>query len=347
MEAFRDRLEPDPAPTEVGRLAAEGRQPRGSRAHRRGDRAGHRDPGGDRRRYVRHGSVVIAAITSCTNTSNPSVMLAAGLLAKQAVEAGLETRAWVKTSLAPGSRVVTDYLDRAGLTPYLEKLGFALVGYGCTTCIGNSGPLPDEVAAAVDEGGPQRRRRAVGQPELRGADAPAGARVATWRRRRSCVAYALAGRSTSTSRPSRSARAPTGRCTSRDLWPDARRGREAAIRDAITRRAVRDASTARIWEGDERWRALPTPDRARVRVGSGLDLRPGAAVLRRPAATRRSRRHRGRARPREGRRLDHHRPHLARPDRSRPTHRPGVTSRSAASSPATSTPTGLAVATTR
>ncbi|MFM8999050.1 MAG: aconitate hydratase, partial [Actinomycetota bacterium] len=101
---------------------------------------------------VRDGSVVIAAITSCTNTSNPSVMLAAGLLAKKAVEAGLSARPWVKTSLAPGSRVVTDYLDAAGVTPYLDKLGFDLVGYGCTTCIGNSGPLPDDVAAAVTEG---------------------------------------------------------------------------------------------------------------------------------------------------------------------------------------------------
>src|SRR6185436_8092711 len=101
---------------------------------------------------VGDGSVVIAAITSCTNTSNPSVMLAAGLLAKKAVEAGLETKPWVKTSLAPGSRVVTDYLDAAGLQPYLDKLGFTLVGFGCTTCIGNSGPLPDEVAEAVTDG---------------------------------------------------------------------------------------------------------------------------------------------------------------------------------------------------
>src|SRR5690606_39235409 len=95
------------------------------------------------------GSIVIAAITSCTNTSNPSVMIAAGLLARKAVEAGLQSRPWVKTSLAPGSRVVTQYLDRAGLTPYLEQLGFNLVGYGCTTCIGNSGPLPEEIAEVV------------------------------------------------------------------------------------------------------------------------------------------------------------------------------------------------------
>ena len=99
-----------------------------------------------------HGSVVIAAITSCTNTSNPSVMVAAGLVAKKAVELGLETRPWVKTSLAPGSKVVTDYLRESGLTPYLDKLGFNLVGYGCTTCIGNSGPLREEISEAVREG---------------------------------------------------------------------------------------------------------------------------------------------------------------------------------------------------
>ena len=93
--------------------------------------------------------MVIAAITSCTNTSNPSVMIGAGLLAKKAVERGLTRKPWVKTTLAPGSRVVTDYYDRAGLTPYLEQLGFALVGYGCTTCIGNSGPLIPQVSDAV------------------------------------------------------------------------------------------------------------------------------------------------------------------------------------------------------
>ncbi len=100
---------------------------------------------------IDHGAVVIAAITSCTNTSNPSVMLGAGLLAKKAVEAGLTAKPWVKTTLAPGSKVVTDYYEKSGLTPYLEKLGFNLVGYGCTTCIGNSGPLPAEVSAAVNE----------------------------------------------------------------------------------------------------------------------------------------------------------------------------------------------------
>ena len=96
--------------------------------------------------HLDHGAVVIAAITSCTNTSNPSVMVAAGLLAKNAVERGLDRRPWVKSSLAPGSKVVSDYFDRAGLTPYLEELGFDTVGYGCTTCIGNSGPLPEPVS---------------------------------------------------------------------------------------------------------------------------------------------------------------------------------------------------------
>ena len=119
-----------------------------------------------------HGAVVIAAITSCTNTSNPSVMIGAALLAKKAVEKGLTRKPWVKTSLAPGSKVVTDYYDRAGLTPYLEKLGFNLVGYGCTTCIGNSGPLIAEVVDGGQRGRPRGRRGAVRQPQLRGPDQP-------------------------------------------------------------------------------------------------------------------------------------------------------------------------------
>jgi aconitate hydratase len=105
--------------------------------------------GADRAGAIGHGSVLIAAITSCTNTSNPSVMLAAGLLAKKAVEKGLRVEPVVKSSLAPGSRVVTDYLNKTGLQPYLDQLGFQTVGYGCTTCIGNSGPLPPAVEDAV------------------------------------------------------------------------------------------------------------------------------------------------------------------------------------------------------
>ena len=119
---------------------------------------------GDESFELKHGSVVIAAITSCTNTSNPSVMVAAGLLAKNAVERGLMVKPWVKTSLAPGSRVVTRYLNAAGLTPYLEALRFHTVGYGCTTCIGNSGPLPESVSAGCRRRRPRGGRRAVRQP---------------------------------------------------------------------------------------------------------------------------------------------------------------------------------------
>ena len=115
---------------------------------------------------------MIAAITSCTNTSNPSVMVGAALLAKKAVEAGLSRKPWVKTTLAPGSKVVMDYYERAGLTPYLEKLGFNLVGYGCTTCIGNSGPLPEAISAAVAENDLAVVVGAVRQPQLRGPDQP-------------------------------------------------------------------------------------------------------------------------------------------------------------------------------
>ncbi len=121
---------------------------------------------------LQHGAVVIAAITSCTNTSNPAVLLAAGLLAKKAVERGLGTKPWVKTSLAPGSKVVMDYLRSAGLVPYLEALGFHLVGYGCTTCIGNSRPAAGAHRQRGDRAGPDRRRGALGQPELRGPHQP-------------------------------------------------------------------------------------------------------------------------------------------------------------------------------
>ena len=100
---------------------------------------------------VNHGDVFIAAITSCTNTSNPSVLMAAGLIAKKAAEKKMKVKPWVKTSLAPGSQVVTDYLDKAGLTPHLDALGFDLVGYGCTTCIGNSGPLADELRDTIND----------------------------------------------------------------------------------------------------------------------------------------------------------------------------------------------------
>src|SRR5262245_1181337 len=133
--AFRNRLEPDPEPSEVGRLLGEGGNPEVAVHPDEAVEPGSEEPVQLNHGAVRHGSAVIAAITSFTTTSNPPGMIAAGLLAKKAVEAGLDTKPWVKTSLAPGSRVVTEYLDAAGLSPYLDKLGFSLVGFGCTTCI--------------------------------------------------------------------------------------------------------------------------------------------------------------------------------------------------------------------
>jgi aconitate hydratase len=215
---------------------------------------------GDRRATqqgdVRDGSVVIAAITSCTNTSNPSVMLAAGLLAKKAVEAGVETAPWVKTSLAPGSRVVTDYLDRAGLTPYLEKLGFSLVGYGCTTCIGNSGPLPDEVAAAVDEGGLNVIAVLSGNRNFDGRIHPQ-VRASYLASPPLVVAYALAGRADLDLSADPLAEGSDGPVFLRDLWPTVDEI-EAVALEAIAATQFTD-EYGRIWDGDDRWAALPTP----------------------------------------------------------------------------------------
>src|SRR6201986_696275 len=140
-----------------------------------------------------HGHVVIAAITSCTNTSNPSVMLGAGILARNAVQKGLKVKPWVKTSLAPGSKVVTEYLDRAGLTEYLEALGYHLVGYGCTTCIGNSGPLPEEISAAVSEGDLAVVSVLSGNRNFEGRINP-DVKMNYLASPPLCVAYALAGR---------------------------------------------------------------------------------------------------------------------------------------------------------
>ena len=216
---------------------------------------------GDRRHErsseVRDGSVVIAAITSCTNTSNPSVMLAAGLLAKKAVETGLVAKPWVKTSLAPGSRVVTDYLDRAGLTPYLEALGFGLVGYGCTTCIGNSGPLPDEVADAVDAGGLNVVAVLSGNRNFEGRVHPQ-VRAAYLASPPLVVAYALAGRIDVDLATDPLDVGPNGPVSLRDLWPSPAEI-EAAVLAAVTPEQF-DEQYGRIWEGDERWQALPTPE---------------------------------------------------------------------------------------
>ena len=209
-----------------------------------------------------HGAVVIAAITSCTNTSNPSVMVGAGLLAKKAVERGLRVPPWVKTSLAPGSTVVTRYLDAAGLTPYLDQLGFQLVGYGCTTCIGNSGPLPEAVAQAIGEGdlvavavlsgnrnfegriNPQTRANYLVSPPL-------------------VVAYALAG-----TMDVDIIKEPLGHDSDgrpvflRDLWPS-----QAELREAVATSLVPEMFSERyadVYTGNETWNAIPVPEAAEL-----------------------------------------------------------------------------------
>ena len=196
--------------------------------------------------HLDHGAVVIAAITSCTNTSNPAVMVGAGLLAKKAVERGLERKPWVKSSLAPGSKVVTEYYERAGLTPYLEELGFHTVGYGCTTCIGNSGPLAEEISKGVVGGRPRRLRRPLGEPQLRGAHPPGGEgelpRLAAARRR---VCARRAGW-TSTSRRSRSASAPTARTSSSRTSGRPRRRCSETVAGAIGEEMFRDDVRGRL-----------------------------------------------------------------------------------------------------
>ncbi|HET6177793.1 MAG TPA: aconitate hydratase AcnA [Candidatus Sulfotelmatobacter sp.] len=206
---------------------------------------------------LKHGSVVIAAITSCTNTSNPSVLIGAGLLAKKAVEKGLSTPAWVKTSLAPGSKTVTDYLAKAGLTPYLEKLKFHLVGYGCTTCIGNSGPLPEEVSKAIDE------------KELVVASVLSGNRNFEGRINSEVranylmspplvVAFALAGRIDIDLRKDPIGKGRDGQPVyMADIWPS-QREIEETMQSSISSEMF-SKSYGEVFEGDERWRGLSVP----------------------------------------------------------------------------------------
>jgi aconitate hydratase A / 2-methylisocitrate dehydratase len=205
---------------------------------------------------VRNGSVVIAAITSCTNTSNPSVMIGAGLLAKKAVEAGLQSMPWVKTSLAPGSKVVTEYLDRAGLQPYLDKLGFSLVGYGCTTCIGNSGPLPDEVAKRVDENDLVVAAVLSGNRNFEGRIHPQ-VKASYLASPPLCVAFALAGRVDVDLTTEPLGTGSEGPVYLRDLWPSSEEI-QALIADAITPQEFED-EYGRIFDGDDRWRELDAP----------------------------------------------------------------------------------------
>jgi aconitate hydratase len=208
-----------------------------------------------------HGHVVIAAITSCTNTSNPSVMLGAGLLARNAVAKGLTQQPWVKTSLAPGSKVVTEYLDRAGLTEPLEELGFNLVGYGCTTCIGNSGPLPDEISAAVNEADLAVCSVLSGNRNFEGRINP-DVKMNYLASPPLVVAYAIAG-----TMDIELDRDPLGIGSDgepvylKDIWPSSQeiaRVVEEAVQSDMFRK-----SYGEVFEGDERWNGLdiPTGDR--------------------------------------------------------------------------------------
>jgi aconitate hydratase len=206
---------------------------------------------------LRHGSVVIAAITSCTNTSNPSVMVAAGLVAKKAVERGLHVPPWVKTSLAPGSKVVRDYLERAGLTPYLEKLKFHIVGYGCTTCIGNSGPLPEEISKAIDEQNLVVASVLSGNRNFEGRINP-DVRANYLMSPPLVVAFALAGRIDIDLRKDAIANDKQGKPVYlADIWPS-RSEVDEAVKKSISADMFR-RSYGEVYHGDERWRSLPVP----------------------------------------------------------------------------------------
>ncbi len=256
-----------------------------------------------------HGAVVIAAITSCTNTSNPSVMIGAGLVAKKAVERGLVRKPWVKSSLAPGSKVVTEYLDAAGLSPYLNQLGFDLVGYGCTTCIGNSGPLPDEVSAVVREKSlvvcsvlsGNRNFEGRIQQDVRANYLASPPLV---------VAYALAGWITKDLTTEPLGEDQSGKPVFlKDIWPTEQELQETmqrAVHADMFRNSYRD-----VFKGDTRWQQLPVPRGQPICVGR-LDVHPQADVSRRhdddAAAA-----HRTARRPRVGapRRQRHDGSHLA------------------------------------
>jgi aconitate hydratase len=221
-----------------------------------------------------HGSVVIAAITSCTNTSNPSVMIGAGLLAKKAVELGLSRKPWVKSSLAPGSKVVTEYLDYAGLTPFLDQLGFNLVGYGCTTCIGNSGPLPDDISAEIKEENlvvasvlsGNRNFEGRIQQEVRANYLASPPLV---------VAYALAGTITKDLTTEPLGATPDGKdIYLKDIWPTEQEIQTTMVK-AVTAGMFR-RSYASVYEGDARWQGLQVPE------GSRFAWEAGSTYIRKP-----------------------------------------------------------------
>ena len=223
---------------------------------------------------IHHGAVVIAAITSCTNTSNPSVMVAAGLVARKAVAKGLTTKPWVKTSLAPGSRVVTDYLERSGLDKDLDALGFETVGYGCTTCIGNSGPLPDAVAKAVADGDLVAAAVLSGNRNFEGRVNPLV--KANWLASPPLVvAYALAG---TTDIDMEHEPIGTGRDGQsvflRDIWPTAEEVRQTVEASVLPTQF--QTRYGNVWNSNERWNAVPTSK------GELYDWQPASTYIQEP-----------------------------------------------------------------
>ncbi|MDA0204679.1 MAG: aconitate hydratase AcnA [Acidobacteria bacterium] len=212
----------------------------------------------DAKHTLRHGSVVIAAITSCTNTSNPAVMMAAGLVAKKAVAKGLQTKAWVKTSLAPGSKVVTEYLRQSGLLEYLDMMGFNLVGYGCTTCIGNSGPLPQEVSDAVKEGDLAVCAVLSGNRNFEGRIHPE-VRMNYLASPPLVVAYALAGRMDIDLQSDSLGTDLEGEPVYlKDIWPS-----QSEIQDEIVKTVTSEMfkkTYANVFQGEEKWASLSAPD---------------------------------------------------------------------------------------
>ncbi|MDA1193862.1 MAG: aconitate hydratase AcnA [Planctomycetota bacterium] len=224
---------------------------------------------------ITHGAVVIAAITSCTNTSNPSVMVAAGLVAQKAAARGLRAKPWVKTSLAPGSKVVTDYLNDAGLLGALNEVGFALVGYGCTTCIGNSGPLPEEISAAVKEADLVVSSVLSGNRNFEGRVNPQ-TKVNYLASPPLVVAYALAGTmDLDLTREPLGVDAKGAPVMLADIWPTPAEV-EAAVRRGVKREQF-ESEYATVFDGDEQWRGLPVPK------GDRFEWQPDSTYVRFPA----------------------------------------------------------------
>ena len=221
-----------------------------------------------------HGAVVIAAITSCTNTSNPSVMIAAGLLAKNAVERGLQSKPWVKTTLAPGSKVVTDYYDKAGLTPYLDKLGFGTVGYGCTTCIGNSGPLIPEVSTAINEHDLAVTAVLSGNRNFEGRISP-DVKMNYLASPPLVVAYAIAGTMDIDIQNEALGIDPAGEPVYlADIWPSAREV-QRVVDESIDAQMFANRYS-NVFTGDENWRSLATPS------GDTFQWDPASTYVRKP-----------------------------------------------------------------